>query len=238
MKIKDSLELVELCATVAGGLLQTTDTAAVAAETSHIASPSSYSPLSNMNKLHGHGGLGKPPSVNQLVGQQPQQHPSGPTSIAHMGNGDMKRCHSSQTIVSASHCSPAPPYNPDPSLVSFLTSLGCQNLIEYFTSQGLQSVYHLQTLSWRYQSSRALPSGESAGHETRSSHPAAHLIIITMTTMASSFFAPAATWPPLQWQPLGCWWGTATSARYGGCALSCPPHHHYPNRPGVVGRQE
>ncbi|XP_030639385.1 tumor protein p73 isoform X4 [Chanos chanos] len=29
----------------------------------------------------------------------------------------------------------------------FLTSLGCQNCIDYFTSQGLQSVYHLQTLS-------------------------------------------------------------------------------------------
>uniref|UniRef100_A0A8D3C5K1 Cellular tumor antigen p53 n=1 Tax=Scophthalmus maximus TaxID=52904 RepID=A0A8D3C5K1_SCOMX len=29
----------------------------------------------------------------------------------------------------------------------FLTSLGCQHFIEYFTSQGLQSVYHLQTLS-------------------------------------------------------------------------------------------
>uniref|UniRef100_A0A3B4T777 Cellular tumor antigen p53 n=1 Tax=Seriola dumerili TaxID=41447 RepID=A0A3B4T777_SERDU len=62
-------------------------------------------------------------------------------------NGDMNGGHSSQTIVSASHCSPPPPYNPDPSLVSFLTSLGCQNFIEYFTSQGLQSVYHLQTLS-------------------------------------------------------------------------------------------
>uniref|UniRef100_A0A8C4E4E2 Cellular tumor antigen p53 n=1 Tax=Dicentrarchus labrax TaxID=13489 RepID=A0A8C4E4E2_DICLA len=62
-------------------------------------------------------------------------------------NGDMNGGHSSQTIVSASHCSPPPPYNPDPSLVSFLTSLGCQNFIEYFTSQGLQSIYHLQTLS-------------------------------------------------------------------------------------------
>ncbi|KAK7883847.1 hypothetical protein WMY93_026970 [Mugilogobius chulae] len=29
----------------------------------------------------------------------------------------------------------------------FLTNLGCQNFIDYFTSQGFQSVYHLQTLS-------------------------------------------------------------------------------------------
>uniref|UniRef100_A0A3Q2Z8Y8 Cellular tumor antigen p53 n=1 Tax=Hippocampus comes TaxID=109280 RepID=A0A3Q2Z8Y8_HIPCM len=62
-------------------------------------------------------------------------------------NGDMNGGHSSQTLVSASHCSPPPPYNPDPNLVSFLTSLGCQNFIEYFTSQGLQTIYHLQTLS-------------------------------------------------------------------------------------------
>uniref|UniRef100_A0A3B5B0B7 Cellular tumor antigen p53 n=1 Tax=Stegastes partitus TaxID=144197 RepID=A0A3B5B0B7_9TELE len=62
-------------------------------------------------------------------------------------NGEMNGGHSSQNIVSASHCSPPPPYNPDPSLVSFLTSLGCQNFIEYFTSQGLQSLYHLQTLT-------------------------------------------------------------------------------------------
>uniref|UniRef100_A0A674NRR5 Cellular tumor antigen p53 n=1 Tax=Takifugu rubripes TaxID=31033 RepID=A0A674NRR5_TAKRU len=69
-------------------------------------------------------------------------------SSHHMqANGDMNGSHSNQTIVSASHCSPPPPYNPDPSLVSFLTSLGCQNFIEYFASQGLQSVYHLQTLS-------------------------------------------------------------------------------------------
>lgn len=38
-----------------------------------------------MNKLHGHGGLNKAPSVTQLVGQQPQQHTTAPTSIGHMG---------------------------------------------------------------------------------------------------------------------------------------------------------
>ncbi|KAF3860262.1 hypothetical protein F7725_000517 [Dissostichus mawsoni] len=157
MKIKDSLELVEL---VPQPLVDSyrQQTQQLLQRPSHIASPSSYSPMSNMNKLHTHGGLNKPSSVNQLVGQQHQQHPSAPTSIAHMGsnmlnshhmqgNGDMNGGHNSQTIVSASHCSPPPPYNPDPSLVSFLTSLGCQNFIEYFTSQGLQSIYHLQTLT-------------------------------------------------------------------------------------------
>uniref|UniRef100_A0A3Q4G7V7 Cellular tumor antigen p53 n=1 Tax=Neolamprologus brichardi TaxID=32507 RepID=A0A3Q4G7V7_NEOBR len=156
MKIKDSLELVEL---VPQQLVDSyRQQAHVCHAQSHVASPSSYSPLSNMNKLHSHGGLSKPPSVNQLAGQQPQQHHTAPSSMAHMGpnmlnsnhmqaNGEMNGGHNSQNIVSASHCSPPPPYNPDPSLVSFLTSLGCQNFIEYFTSQGLQSIYHLQTLS-------------------------------------------------------------------------------------------
>uniref|UniRef100_A0A668S9Y4 Cellular tumor antigen p53 n=1 Tax=Oreochromis aureus TaxID=47969 RepID=A0A668S9Y4_OREAU len=156
MKIKDSLELVEL---VPQQLVDSyRQQAHVCHAQSHVASPSSYSPLSNMSKLHSHGGLSKPPSVNQLAGQQPQQHHTAPSSMAHMGpnmlnsnhmqaNGEMNGGHNSQNIVSASHCSPPPPYNPDPSLVSFLTSLGCQNFIEYFTSQGLQSIYHLQTLS-------------------------------------------------------------------------------------------
>lgn len=38
-----------------------------------------------MNKLHTHGGLGKAPSANQLVGQQLQQHHTAPTSVGHMG---------------------------------------------------------------------------------------------------------------------------------------------------------
>uniref|UniRef100_A0A8C6Q2E6 Cellular tumor antigen p53 n=1 Tax=Nothobranchius furzeri TaxID=105023 RepID=A0A8C6Q2E6_NOTFU len=80
-------------------------------------------------------------SYRQQTQQQLLQRPN------HMqGNSDMNSGHSSQNLVSASHCS-SPPYNPDPSLVSFLTSLGCQNFIEYFASQGLQSVYHLQSLS-------------------------------------------------------------------------------------------
>lgn len=49
---------------------------------SNINSPSSYSPLSNMNKIHSHGGLSKP-SVNQMMGQQPQQHAN--SSMSHMG---------------------------------------------------------------------------------------------------------------------------------------------------------
>ncbi|XP_064153884.1 tumor protein p73 isoform X1 [Anguilla rostrata] len=156
MKIKDSLELVEL---VPQQLVDSyrQQQQQLLQRQSHLSSPSSYgSPLPNMNKIH--GGMNKLPSVNQLVGQQPQPSPGPPPGMGHMGsnmlnshhmqsNGDMNGGHSGQPMVPASHCTPPPPYNPDPSLVSFLTSLGCQNCIDYFTSQGLQSVYHLQTLS-------------------------------------------------------------------------------------------
>ncbi|XP_036434927.1 tumor protein p73 isoform X1 [Colossoma macropomum] len=155
MKIKDSLELVEL---VPQQLVDSyrQQQQQLLHRQGHVTSPSSYgTSLSNMNKVHGN--ISKLPSVNQIVAHQTQQS-AGPSSMAHMGanmlgghhmqsNGDVNGAHSAQSMVSASHCTPPPPYNPDPSLVSFLTSLGCQNCIDYFTSQGLQSIYHLQTLS-------------------------------------------------------------------------------------------
>nr|XP_057940019.1 tumor protein p73 isoform X2 [Doryrhamphus excisus] len=155
MRIKDSLELVELVPQPLVDTYRQQTQQQLLQRPSHIATPSSYSPLSNMNKIHSLGGLSKSPTVNHPAGQQHQQHPTASTPMAHMGhnmlnmqsNGDINGGHSSQTLLSASYCSPPPPYNPDPNLVSFLTSLGCQNFIEYFTSQGLQTIYHLQTLS-------------------------------------------------------------------------------------------
>ncbi|KAM9829756.1 tumor protein p73 isoform 2-T2 [Syngnathus typhle] len=156
MKIKDSLELVELVPQPLVDSYRQQTQQQLLQRPSHIAPASS--PLSNMNKLHPHGGLSKSQPANHMAGQQPHHHPTSHTPMAHMShnmlnshhmqsNGDMNGGHGSQTLVSASHCSPPPPYNPDPNLVSFLTSLGCQNFIEYFTSQGLQTIYHLQTLS-------------------------------------------------------------------------------------------
>ncbi|XP_077460307.1 tumor protein p73 isoform X2 [Stigmatopora argus] len=156
MKIKDSLELVELVPQPLVDSYRQEAQQQLLQRPSHIACPSS--PQSNMNKHHPHGGLCKSQTANHLAGHQTQHHHSAHTTIGNMGhnmlsnhhmqsNGDMNGGHSSQTLVSASHCSPPPPYNPDPNLVSFLTSLGCQNFIEYFASQGLQTIYHLQTLS-------------------------------------------------------------------------------------------
>ncbi|MBN3306744.1 P73 protein, partial [Amia calva] len=166
MKIKDSLELVEL---VPQQLIDSyrQQQQQLLQRQNHVPSPSSYgSVLPNMNKIH--GGINKLPSVNQLVGQQSQHSPGTAPNMGPMGssmmnshhmqtNGDVNGGHSGQPMVSASHCTPPPPYNPDPSLVSFLTSLGCQNCIDYFTSQGLQSMYHLQSLSMEDLSALKVP---------------------------------------------------------------------------------
>lgn len=127
MKIKDSLELMELVPQPLVESYRQQTQQQLIQRPSSIASPSSYSPLNNMNKLH--GGLHKAPSVTHLVGQS-QQNNTAPTTITHMGagmlnthhmqtNGDMNGGHGSQTIVS--HCSTPPNYNPDPSLVRYLT---------------------------------------------------------------------------------------------------------------------
>ncbi|XP_058245137.1 tumor protein p73 isoform X4 [Hemibagrus wyckioides] len=156
MKIKDSLELVELVPQqIVDSYRQQQQQ--LLHRHGHVTSPSPYgTPLSNMNKVHSN--ISKLPSVNQIVAHQSHQNAGPSASMVHMGanmlgghhmqsNGDVNGAHTAQSMVSASHCTPPPPYNPDPSLISFLTSLGCQNCIDYFTSQGLQSVYHLQTLS-------------------------------------------------------------------------------------------
>ncbi|XP_073512605.1 tumor protein p73 isoform X2 [Phyllobates terribilis] len=156
MKIKESLELVEL---VPQQLVDSyrQQQQQLLQRHAHLQSQSSYGPvMSPMNKVH--GGINKLPSVNQLVGQ-PNQHGANPApGMMPMGsgmlnnhsmqpNGEMNGAHSSQSMVSGSHCTPPPPYIADPSLVSFLTGLGCPNCIEYFTSQGLQNIYHLQNLT-------------------------------------------------------------------------------------------
>ncbi|NXG18435.1 P73 protein, partial [Grallaria varia] len=157
MKIKESLELVEL---VPQQLVDSyrQQQQQLLQRQSQLQTPSSYGPvLSPMNKVHS-GGINKLPSVNQLVGQPAQHGPGSAPSLGPIGpgmlnshpmqpNGEMNGGHSSQSMVSGSHCTPPPPYNPDPSLVSFLTGLGCPNCIDYFTSQGLQNIYHLQNLS-------------------------------------------------------------------------------------------
>ncbi|XP_054031706.1 tumor protein p73 isoform X1 [Dryobates pubescens] len=158
MKIKESLELVELVPQQLVDSYRQQQQQQLLQRQSQLQTPSSYGPvLSPMGKAHA-GGINKLPSVNQLVGQAAQHSSSSTPGLGPMGagmlnshplqpNGEMNGGHSSQAMVSGSHCTPPPPYNPDPSLLSFLTGLGCPNCIDYFTSQGLQNIYHLQNLS-------------------------------------------------------------------------------------------
>ncbi|XP_053777402.1 tumor protein p73 isoform X1 [Desmodus rotundus] len=158
MKVKESLELMELVPQQVVDSYRQQQQQQLLQRPSHL-QPPSYGPvLSPMNKVH--GGVNKLPSVNQLVGQPPPHSsaagpnlgPMGPGILPNHGhtlpaNGEMNGSHGSQPLVPGSHCTPPPPYHADPSLVSFLTGLGCPNCIEHFTSQGLQSIYHLQNLT-------------------------------------------------------------------------------------------
>ncbi|XP_015460987.3 tumor protein p73 isoform X5 [Astyanax mexicanus] len=158
MKIKDSLELVEL---VPQQLVDSyrQQQQQLLHRQGHVTSPSSYgTPMSNMNKVHGN--ISKLPSVNQIVAHQTQQG-AGPSSMAHMGanmlgghhmqtNGDVNGAHSGQSMVSASHCTPPPPYNPDPSLVR-MQPLGLSG-IPFFSEQllnqpGLPKLHRLLHLA-------------------------------------------------------------------------------------------
>ncbi|KAM5266862.1 tumor protein p73 isoform 2-T2 [Hipposideros larvatus] len=158
MKVKEGLELMEQVPQQVVESYRQQQQQQLLQRPSHL-QPPSYGPvLSPMNK--GHGGVNKLPSVHQLVGQPaphssaagPNLGPMGPGILNNHGhtlsaNGEMSSSHSSQSMVSGSHCTPPPPYHADPSLVSFLTGLGCPNCVEYFTSQGLQNIYHLQNLT-------------------------------------------------------------------------------------------
>ncbi|ERE82730.1 tumor protein [Cricetulus griseus] len=130
MKVKESLELMEL---VPQPLVDSyrQQQQQLLQRPSHL-QPPSYGPvLSPMNKVH--GGVNKLPSVNQLVGQPPPHSSSAGPNLGPMGsgmlnshtmpaNGEMNGGHSSQTMVSGSHCTPPPPYHADPSLVRYM---GC-----------------------------------------------------------------------------------------------------------------
>ncbi|XP_060787456.1 tumor protein p73 isoform X2 [Neoarius graeffei] len=142
MKIKDSLELVEL---VPQQLVDSyrQQQQQLLHRHGHVTSPSPYgTPLSNMNKVHSN--ISKLPSVNQIVAHQSHQNAGPSASMVHMGanmlgghhmqsNGDVNGAHSAQSMVSASHCTPPPPYNPDPSLIR-VQPLGLSG-IPFFSEQ-------------------------------------------------------------------------------------------------------
>uniref|UniRef100_A0A4W3GU73 Tumor protein p73 n=1 Tax=Callorhinchus milii TaxID=7868 RepID=A0A4W3GU73_CALMI len=145
MKIKESLELMELVPQQLidsyrqqqqQQLLQRQSVAPVytfyyfiliqrCPSLSCLLTQTTHSPSPTLMNNHHHHHHYMPPNGNMNGGNPSQSTAMGPTS----------------------HCTPPPPYNADPALVSFLTGLGCPNCLEYFTSQGLQTMYHLQNLS-------------------------------------------------------------------------------------------
>ncbi|KAM4772009.1 tumor protein 63 isoform 3-T3 [Rhinophrynus dorsalis] len=116
-------------------------------------------PLSKMNSMN------KLPSVSQLMNTQqrnsltPNAMSDGmggniPMMSAHMPmSGDLNGLSPSQTLPpslsmpSTSHCTPPPPYPTDCSISSFLARLGCSSCLDYFTTQGLTTIYQIEHYS-------------------------------------------------------------------------------------------
>ncbi|XP_073445521.1 tumor protein 63 isoform X5 [Dendrobates tinctorius] len=116
-------------------------------------------PLSKMNSMN------KLPSVSQLMNPQqrnsltPNAMTDGmganiPMMSAHLPMpGDLNGLSPTQTLppslsmTSASHCTPPPPYPTDCSISSFLARLGCSSCLDYFTTQGLSSIYQIEHYS-------------------------------------------------------------------------------------------
>ncbi|KAM4041257.1 tumor protein 63 isoform 9-T9 [Anomaloglossus baeobatrachus] len=116
-------------------------------------------PLSKMNSMN------KLPSVSQLMNPQ-QRNSLTPNAMSDaMGSnipmmsahlpmaGDLNGLSPPQTLppslsmTSTSHCTPPPPYPTDCSISSFLARLGCSSCLDYFTTQGLSSIYQIEHYS-------------------------------------------------------------------------------------------
>ncbi|KAM5164382.1 tumor protein 63 isoform 2-T2 [Mantella aurantiaca] len=116
-------------------------------------------PLSKMNSMN------KLPSVSQLMNPQ-QRNSLTPNAMsdgmgsnipmmgAHMSMpGDLSGLSPPQSLppslsmASTSHCTPPPPYPTDCSIASFLARLGCSSCLDFFTTQGLSSIYQIEHYS-------------------------------------------------------------------------------------------
>ncbi|KAM4693810.1 tumor protein 63 isoform 3-T3 [Discoglossus pictus] len=116
-------------------------------------------PLSKMNSMN------KLPSVSQLMNPQHRNSLTPNTMADSMGSnipmmsthmpmpGDLNGLSPSQTLPtsltmpSTSHCTPPPPYPTDCSIASFLARLGCSSCLDYFTTQGLTTIYQIEHYS-------------------------------------------------------------------------------------------
>ncbi|KAF5893289.1 tumor protein 63 isoform X1 [Clarias magur] len=112
-----------------------------------------------------HSKVNKLPSVSQLINPQ-QRNTLTPSSMAG-GLTDMTPMMSAHipmntemsslsptnalqpqlSMVPSSHCTPPPPYPVDSSISSFLLRLGCSSCLDYFTAQGLTSIYQIENFN-------------------------------------------------------------------------------------------
>ncbi|XP_058890290.1 tumor protein 63-like isoform X4 [Acipenser ruthenus] len=160
VKIKESLELMQFLPQHTIETYRQQQQHLLQKQTS-MQSPSSYGssspPLNKMPIMN------KLPSVSQLINPQ-QRNTLTPSAMSggladmapimgsHIPMGsDMSALSPTQAVQSqlpmqplSSHCTPPPPYPTDSSISSFLLRLGCSSCLDYFTTQGLTSIYQIE----------------------------------------------------------------------------------------------
>ncbi|XP_053354615.1 tumor protein 63 isoform X5 [Clarias gariepinus] len=128
-----------------------------------------------------HSKVNKLPSVSQLINPQ-QRNTLTPSSMAG-GLTDMTPMMSAHipmntemsslsptnalqpqlSMVPSSHCTPPPPYPVDSSISSFLLRLGCSSCLDYFTAQGLTSIYQIENFNLEVEDPYRVPACDMEG---------------------------------------------------------------------------
>uniref|UniRef100_A0A8C5PDH2 Tumor protein 63 (p63) n=1 Tax=Leptobrachium leishanense TaxID=445787 RepID=A0A8C5PDH2_9ANUR len=161
LKIKESLELMQYLPQHTIETYRQQQQHLLQKQSSLQVQPSFGSPSPPLNKMNS---MNKLPSVSQLMNPQqrnsltPNMSDGMGANIAMMGThmpmtGDLNGLSPSQTLPqslsmpSTSHCTPPPPYPSDCSISSFLVRLGCSSCLDYFTTQGLTTIYQIEHYS-------------------------------------------------------------------------------------------
>ncbi|XP_056421421.1 tumor protein 63 isoform X6 [Hyla sarda] len=162
LKIKESLELMQYIPQHTIETYRQQQQHLLQKQSSLQGQPSFGSPSPPLSKMNS---MNKLPSVSQLMNPQqrnsltPNAMTDGmgsniPMMTAHMPMaGDLNGLSPPQSLPpslsmsTASHCTPPPPYPTDCSISSFLARLGCSSCLDYFTTQGLSSIYQIEHYS-------------------------------------------------------------------------------------------
>uniref|UniRef100_A0A8C9VXD7 Tumor protein 63 (p63) n=1 Tax=Scleropages formosus TaxID=113540 RepID=A0A8C9VXD7_SCLFO len=168
VKIKESLELMQFLPQHTIESYRQQQQSLIQKQSPIASQPSfgsSSPPHSKVNKL---------PSVSQLINPQ-QRNSLTPSTVCvfavtpmmgtHVPMGadlsTLSPTHALQPqlpMVPASHCTPPPPYPMDSSISSFLLRLGCSACLDYFTAQGLTSIYQIENYNMEDLSRLKIPA--------------------------------------------------------------------------------